>query len=129
MVGSLYRWLSLSRSIAKHGRHRLFLFLISRFLKIFPSVTAFRNELKFGRKHVWKVLYKDSSFHPDSLANMAATGNSCFRLIDFFPAYPIEPKLGRKHLWKVLYKYCYLHPDLLTNMAAIGNSCVWLGDF
>jgi hypothetical protein len=67
-----------SRSINKHGRHRQFLFLISWFKKIFSSQTTWPNESTLGRKHHWKVLYKDCSFSSGPLTNVAATGHSCF---------------------------------------------------
>jgi hypothetical protein len=75
-------WLHLGKQFQ---RRRFFLTLANQkqelpLAAIFVStpLKQLPNGTKLGRTHLYKVLYKVSSFHPIPPTNMAAKGNSCF---------------------------------------------------
>jgi hypothetical protein len=76
-MNNLYREPSINAS------YQVSVHLTKRFQRSFSSETAGPNDMKLGKKHLWKILYRDYSFRFDPFTNMAATGNSCFRLVNF----------------------------------------------
>ena len=109
-------------------------FWLANVKQIFSPETPSPNGTKLGRKHLFRILYKASSYGSIWPTNMATKSNSFFWLVTVNKtfssetAWPNGAKLGRKHLCKVLYKVSSFRSVWPANMAAKSNSCFWLAN-
>jgi hypothetical protein len=65
---------NLYRGSSINATYHVSVHLAKQFQSLKISETAWPNELKLGRKHIWKVLYKDRSFR----LNLYQTWNEQF---------------------------------------------------
>ena len=92
---------------------------------IYSSETTGPNGTKLGRKHLYKVLHKVSSFRPIPPTNMAAKDNSCFwltnvkKIFSSETAWPNGAKLGIDGPWVCPFQNCVWQPHPPFKMAAV----------